>query len=150
MNETNCLNNSIEHQLLTSNNEFLKIKNELNLINNTAKQWNTLTCELTSTNMQFELNKKLQDKIIENLNSKNMKLKEKINELQMVKLVFLVFFLFLFQIFCSNLTRKKFVFFFFLNLKLSCVIKQSCYLLLKQEFSLMIYLKDFETKNDQI
>ena len=131
MNETNCLNNSIEHQLLASNNEFLKIKNELNLINNTAKQWNTLTCELTSTNMQFELNKKLQDKIIENLNSKNMKLKEKINELQMVKLVF-------------------FVFFFFLNLKLSCVIKQSCYLLLKQEFSLMIYLKDFETKNDQI
>lgn len=84
MNETNCLNNTIENQLVVSNSEYLKIKNELNLINNTAKQWNTLTCELTSTNMQFELNKKLQDKIIENLNSKNIKLKEKINELQKV------------------------------------------------------------------
>ena len=104
MNETNCLNNSIENQLITSNTDYLKIKNELNLINNTAKQWNTLTCELTSTNLQFELNKKLQDKIIDNLNSKNIKLKEKIDELQKVNII--SFFFFSFGVFNNKEKRK--------------------------------------------
>jgi hypothetical protein len=105
MNETNCLNSSIENQLLVTNTEYLKIKNELSLINNTAKQWNTLSCELTSTNMQFELNKKLQDKIIENLNLQNVKLRERVDELQKVYLnqVFSSIFInFLFVMFLRN------------------------------------------------
>lgn len=80
MNETNCVNTTIENQLMVTNSEYIKIKNELNLINSTAKQWSNLTsCELTSSS-----NRLIQEKLIETLNLQNLKLKEHVEHLQQV------------------------------------------------------------------